>query len=69
MLHGQPIDLAARYRVTVNGFLADGGDLFSVMKEATEARAGPSEIAALEAYFKANSPVSPGPLDRIRRAY
>ena len=30
---------------------------------------GPSEVAALEAYFKANSPLAPGTLDRIRKAY
>jgi 5'-nucleotidase len=53
----------------VNAFLADGGDLFAVLKEGTEPRVGPSEVAALEAYFKANSPLAPGSLDRIRRAY
>jgi 5'-nucleotidase len=68
-LNGRPVDPAATYRVTVNGFLADGGDSFFVLKDASEARVGLSEIAALEAYFKANSPLSPGRLDRIRRAY
>jgi 5'-nucleotidase len=68
-LQGRTIDPAARYRVTVNAFLADGGDLFAVLKEGTEPRVGPSEVAALEAYFKANSPLAPGSLDRIRRAY
>ena len=67
-LRGQPIDPAGRYRVTVNAFLADGGDGFFVLKEGAESRGGPSEIAALEAYFKANSPLAPGTLDRIRRA-
>ena len=68
-LHGRPIDPAARYRITVNAFLADGGDGFAVLKEAAEPRGGPPEIAALEAYFKTNSPLSPGSLDRIRKAY
>ena len=68
-LDGRQIDPAKRYRVTVNAFLADGGDLFAVLKEGTEPRGGPSEVAALEAYFKANSPLSPGTLDRIRKAY
>jgi hypothetical protein len=40
-----------------------------VLKEAAEPRGGPPEIAALEAYFKTNSPLSPGSLDRIRKAY
>jgi 5'-nucleotidase len=68
-LHGRAIDPAGRFRVTVNAFLADGGDGFAVFKEAAEPRGGPPEIVALEAYFKANSPLSPGSLDRIRRAY
>ena len=55
--------------MTVNAFLADGGDGFAVLKEATDSRVGPSEVAALEEYFKANSPVAPRVPDRIRRAY
>jgi 5'-nucleotidase len=69
MLHGRPIDPAAPYRVTVNAFLAQGGDGFSVFKSGKDVLDGRSEVLALEAYFKANSPVGPGTLDRIRRAY
>jgi 5'-nucleotidase len=68
-LHGRTVDPAASYRVTVNAFLADGGDGFAVFRDGAEPRTGPSEVAALEVYFKANSPLSPRPLDRIRRAY
>jgi 5'-nucleotidase len=68
-LHGRPIDPAARYRMAVNAFLADGGDGFAVFRQGTEPRGGPPEIVALEAYFKANSPLAPGSLDRIRKAY
>jgi 5'-nucleotidase len=68
-LGGRALDPGARYRVTVNAFLADGGDGFSVLKEGDEPTGGPLEVTVLEAYFKANSPISPGSLDRIRRAY
>jgi 5'-nucleotidase len=68
-LDGRTIEPAAKYRVTVNAFLADGGDGFFVFREGGEPRAGPFEMQALEAFFKANSPLGPGPLDRIRRAY
>ena len=68
-LDGRTIEPAAKYRVTVNAFLADGGDGFFVFKEGGEPRSGPFEMQALEAFFKANSPLGPGPLDRIRRAY
>jgi len=67
-LDDRPIDPAARYRVTVNSFLADGGDGFSVLKEGTKPHIGPSEVLALEDYFKANSPLSPHTPARIRRA-
>jgi 5'-nucleotidase len=67
-LDGRTIEPAAKYRVTVNAFLADGGDGFFVFTEGGEPRSGPFEMQALEAYFKANSPLGPGPLDRIRRA-
>src|SRR5262249_17394960 len=63
----KPIDPAARYRVTVNNFLADGGDGFTVLREGTERSTGDTDLAALVAWFEQNSPVSPGPLDRIRR--
>ena len=67
MLDGRPIDLGGRYRVTVNGFLAQGGDGFAVFRAGTDRRTGGTDLAALVAWFEANSPISPGPLDRIRR--
>ena len=68
VLNGQPIEPSAHYRVTVNSFLADGGDGFTVLREGTERRSGGLDVEALSAYFEANSPVSPRPLDRVRRA-
>jgi 5'-nucleotidase len=68
LLDGQPIDPAARYRVTVNSFLAEGGDGFVVLREGTDRRIGGTDLAALVAWFEQNSPIAPGPLDRIRRA-
>jgi 5'-nucleotidase len=51
----------------MNRFLADGGDGLTVLRDGTEHHMGGSELAALDAYFEANSPIAPGPLDRIRR--
>ncbi|HKZ21485.1 MAG TPA: 5'-nucleotidase C-terminal domain-containing protein, partial [Acidimicrobiia bacterium] len=62
---GTPIDLGASYRVTVNSFLADGGDGFSVLVGGTDRLGGDIDLDALVAYFGANSPVAPGPQDRI----
>jgi 5'-nucleotidase len=65
MLNGVTIDPNATYRVTVNSFLADGGDNFAVLKEGTNRLGGAVDTDALEAYFKSFSPVAPGPQNRI----
>jgi 5'-nucleotidase len=66
-LNGQRIDPAAAYRVTVNQFLAVGGDGFTALKEGTLPRVGPYDVDALNAYFGANSPVTPLAPGRIFR--
>ncbi|HWQ84488.1 MAG TPA: bifunctional metallophosphatase/5'-nucleotidase, partial [Anaerolineales bacterium] len=65
MLNGVPLDMNAVYRVTVNNFLADGGDNFSVLSEGTDRLGGAQDLDALEAFLTAFSPVGPGPMDRI----
>jgi 5'-nucleotidase len=66
-LNGQAIDPQASVRVTVNSFLAAGGDNFSVLKQGRDLRTGAMDIDALELYVKANPTLAPGPLDRISR--
>ncbi len=51
-LDGKPLDPAARYRVTINNFLAQGGDTFTVFAGKPEAVTGPTDLDALEAWFK-----------------
>ena len=65
MLGGNPIDLDADYRVTVNSFLAGGGDGFSVLLEGTDLVGGDVDVDAMVDYFAAHSPVPPPALDRI----
>jgi 5'-nucleotidase len=65
-LNGQRIDPAARYRVTVNNYLAVGGDGF-VALNGTEQLTGIYDVDALYAYFGAYSPISPGQPGRIVR--
>ncbi len=67
LLNGQRIDPATSYRVTVNNYLAVGGDGFTVLKEGTAPRFGVYDADALYAYFGANSPVGPATADRIAR--
>ena len=64
---GAVVDPAASYRVTVNSFLASGGDGFTVLVEGTDRLGGAVDVDALEAYLQANSPLSPPALGRITR--
>ncbi|MFE6647280.1 bifunctional metallophosphatase/5'-nucleotidase [Nocardioides sp. NPDC057772] len=65
MLNGQPIDKAASYRVVTNSFLQGGGDAFAAFTKGTDPYYGGLDIDAFSAYLEANSPYTPGPLDRI----
>jgi len=65
MLNGAALDAAASYRVTMNIFLADGGDNFTVFRQGTERLGGDVDLDALTAYLAANSPVAPGPRNRV----
>ncbi|MGH8866777.1 MAG: bifunctional metallophosphatase/5'-nucleotidase [Actinomycetes bacterium] len=62
---GTPVDPSASYRVTVNSFLADGGDGFSVLREGTDRLVGATDLDAFTAYLSANSPAAPPATDRI----
>ena len=67
-LNGTPIDPAATYRVTVNNFLADGGDGFTSLTAGTDRETQTGfDVDALANYLGANSPVSPGPANRITK--
>ncbi|MEU6074887.1 bifunctional metallophosphatase/5'-nucleotidase [Micromonospora sp. NPDC047074] len=63
---GVPVTADASYRVTVNNFLAGGGDGFTVLTGGTNAVTGMIDLDAFVAYLTAASPVSAPALDRIR---
>ena len=59
-LDGVAIDPAAEYRVTINEFLASGGDNFDALGGGTAAqKLGQTDLEALTAYLDVNSPVTP----------
>ena len=66
-VNGQPVSDAASYRFTVNSFLADGGDNFTVLRDGTNRVGGNLDVTAFESYLRANSPVSPAPTNRISK--
>ena len=64
-LDGNPVLAGTSYRVTVNSFLADGGDGFSALLGGTERLGGAVDTDAFEAYLNLVGPLSPPALDRI----
>lgn len=77
MLNGNVINPMLSYRVTVNNFLADGGDKFYVLVKGNQRLGGAQDVDALEAFFRnplndadatrAGVQVAPGPQNRITR--
>jgi 5'-nucleotidase len=67
-LNGARIEAARSYRVTVNNYLALGGDGFTVLKQGTAKQFGIFDDEALFAYFQANSPITPAASVRIARS-
>jgi 5'-nucleotidase len=51
--HNELLDSAMTYRVTINDFLAGGGDGFTELKDAPNGKLGPLDSEALEQYFEA----------------
>jgi 5'-nucleotidase len=65
---GTAVDPAATYRITVNNFLADGGDGFAVLRSGTSRTGGAVDLDALVAYLLpsvAGADQVPPALDRI----
>jgi 5'-nucleotidase len=63
---GRPVADDSVYRVTMNSFLATGGDNFTIFKEGTDPAGGPLDLDALEAWIARSSPLAPPAMDRIR---
>ncbi|MFN8223761.1 MAG: bifunctional metallophosphatase/5'-nucleotidase [Gaiellales bacterium] len=66
-LNGVTLDPNTGYRVTMNSFLATGGDNFTVFNQCTDALGGEIDLDAAGRYIGANSPLAPTPRDRINR--
>ncbi|MBE0686646.1 MAG: bifunctional metallophosphatase/5'-nucleotidase, partial [Anaerolineaceae bacterium] len=64
-INGVDVDPSASYRVTVNNFLAGGGDGFTALVDGTDLLTGMIDLDAFVAYLTANSPVPPGLQDSI----
>lgn len=64
-LNGTPIDPATVYRVTIDPYLAGGGDNFSVFTQGTDQVGGILDVDALKALFATADPYPTPTVDRI----
>ncbi len=64
---GVPVDPATTYRVSVNNFLAAGGDGFTVFAQGTDLTGGPIDLDAFTQYLTANSNLAPPAPGRITK--
>jgi len=62
---GAPVDPNGTYRVSVNNFLAAGGDGFTEFTKGTGLTGGPVDLDALTAYLAAHPGIAPPAADRI----
>ena len=67
LLNGKLIRPEDRVRVTVNSFMADGGDGLGPLRQGTERQAGPIDVDAFEAYLKSRPGLAPDPVPRVKR--
>jgi 5'-nucleotidase len=69
-IDGKPWERDAPYRVTVNSYLAAGGDRFRILVDGTDRSGGPLDVDALAQYLaqqSAKSPLAIDPRPRIVR--
>ena len=62
---GQPVDPAREVRITVNSFLAEGGDGVSMLRQGRQRIGGMLDLDALVAHLLATNP-APDTAPRIR---
>jgi 5'-nucleotidase len=69
-LNGTPVDLAGTYRVTVNSFLATGGDNFLAFNQGTMRLGGAVDLDGLVAFIEpsiSGAAIPPPPANRITK--
>jgi 5'-nucleotidase len=65
-ISNQPVAMSQQYRVTVNSFIASGGDGFWQFKQAETLLEGGLDVDALAMYIKAHPGIKAPELNRIR---
>lgn len=65
-LEGRPLADEEVVRVTMNSFLASGGDGYTIFRAGTDPLGGPPDLDALESYFSGSSVLAAPAPDRTR---
>ena len=65
--NGDKIDPAKTYSATVNNFMAEGGDNYTILRDGTNKVTGAVDFDALLSYVKANSPLKGSIEGRIKK--
>lgn len=66
-LHGVPIVMDKTYRVTMNSFMASGGDALSVFKQGRNAQDGENDLVAAKIYLRVKGILPAPQMGRIQR--
>ncbi len=66
-LNGVPLEPQQDYRVTVNNFMASGGDNFPLLREGRDVQNGEIDLVVAKMYLRTKGVVRPAPLGRITR--
>ena len=64
---GTPVSKATSYRITVNNFMADGGDGYTVFRSCTQPLGGEVDLDAFTRYLQAHPNLAPPALNRITK--
>jgi 5'-nucleotidase len=67
IIDGKPIVAETEYRVTVNSYIAAGGDGYEILPLGTKRIGGPIDLDAFVAYFQSNSPIATPLQSRITK--
>lgn len=66
-LHGEPIAMDKTYRVTMNSFMASGGDALSVFKQGRNVQEGENDLVAAKIYLRVKGILPAPQMGRIQR--
>ena len=67
LINGQPLVPARQYRIATTDFLWTRGDGYDALGAGTDAIIVGADVDVLADYFTRNSPISPGPQNRIHK--